>query len=495
MALLIGAALTISTAGLVTVMASNEKSFGRDRQETLALNTAEAGLNYGISYLKVTGDPTGSATVGATAGGTSANPTTFPGASGPSGTGSGEWWATKTAASEWTVYARGTSPNTTVRRMVSVKVASATEVGEFVEESLAWTYGLFVANPGSTCFTPSGSATLTISIYVNGCINLSGNVGIAEPSSSSGGTVEVFAKTTLAFGSGSAQIGASTKKVLRVVAPGGCTGRKGLACTDPNAKVFALNYTGAFPAISKPTIDPDGTYASGDWDNPSCTVGSFVFDNNSVRDTSVSNADLFPSSSYSCSVYASSDTGHTGSPLGTLAWNTTTNMLTITGTIYIDGNLSMNSNTAAGYTTPSGTPPRAALYVNGTVSMNGTAALCGPPSTPSGGGCSGTWDGDYGALFLMAVNANGSNNPLAIGWNANGNAYYDLAAYVVGQYKNNGSSGVTGPVITDTADISGNGNSTDVLNPPASAPGASYYSPGSTNWNVIPASWSQQPVS
>jgi hypothetical protein len=131
------------------------------------------------------------------------------------------------------------------------------------------------------------------------------------------------------------------------------------------------------------------------------------------------------------------------------------------------------------------------IYVDGTVLMNGTAAFCGPPSTPSGGTCSGSWKPAEGALFIVAVNSQDSSNPLAVGWNANGSSYYDVAAYVVGNYTVNGSAGVTGPVITDTASVSGNGRSVDVPEPPPSAPGSRKTSAGATTWGVMPASWQQ----
>src|SRR5512132_3902530 len=51
LALLVAAALTISTASLTSLVTSNETSFGRDRQEARAFNVAEAGLNYAVSYL------------------------------------------------------------------------------------------------------------------------------------------------------------------------------------------------------------------------------------------------------------------------------------------------------------------------------------------------------------------------------------------------------------------------------------------------------------
>ncbi len=89
------------------------------------------------------------------------------------------------------------------------------------------------------------------------------------------------------------------------------------------------------------------------------------------------------------------------------------------------------------------------------------------------------------------MNAQGNGNPLAIGWRGNGTVYYDVAAYVVGQYSTNGNSGITGPVICDTASVSGNGSQTDVSDPPPNTPGSTSTSPGTTQLGVIPAGWQQ----
>ena len=486
LSLLVVAALSISTAALAQLVTSNEHAFGRDRQETLAFNTAEAGLNYGVSTLAKTVDPTGVVFTGTTV------------ASGaypyPDGTGDGTWWATKlpppSPPNIWQIWATGTSPTGKVIREVSVKVKSVTKPGTLIPTSTAWTYGLFVGNPGASCFTPTGSANLEISIYVKGCINLSGNVGIAEPGASVG-TVKVYAETTLAFSSGAAQIGTSSQRVYSVIAPGGCTGKSGNACSagspqGSTSKVYAQNYGGPSQNIPKPPMNPDvDAYNKGDWANPNCTVGTFTFDNDSTRNKSLGNVDLFPSSSYNCSVHAP---GAPSTIVGTLAWNNTTKVLTGSGLIFVDGDLQLNSNTATSYS--AGT--FLSLYVDGTVGMNGTAAFCGPPSVPSGGTCSTPkWDGAVGAIAVTAVNAQGSGNPLAIGWKANGGVYYDVAAYVVGQYSTSGNSGITGPVICDTASVSGNGSQSDVSNPPPGTPGSTTTSPGTTQWGVIPASWQQ----
>ena len=131
---------------------------------------------------------------------------------------------------------------------------------------------------------------------------------------------------------------------------------------------------------------------------------------------------------------------------------------------------------------------------------SGTAAFCGPPSVPSGSTCTtpkwiakpDTSTGYLGgAIAITVVNAQGGANPLAVGWKANGTVYYDVAAYVVGQYWTNGNSGITGPVICDTASVSGSGSQTDVSDPPPGTSGESYTSAGSTEWGVIPATWQQ----
>jgi hypothetical protein len=205
-----------------------------------------------------------------------------------------------------------------------------------------------------------------------------------------------------------------------------------------------------------------------------------VFDNDTTRNTSAASPNLMPSNNYDCTIYATS--AHSGTPVGTLSWDNGAKRLTASGTIFFDTNLQLN-NGAAAYT--AGT--FATIYIDGTVVMNGNASLCGPPAVPSGSTCSGTWVGSQGAIVIAAINHNNSSPA----WKANGNVEYDVAAYVVGNYQNNGGATVTGPVITDTASVSGTGNSSDVSDPPPTAPGASSTSPGSTTWAVVPATWQQ----
>jgi Tfp pilus assembly protein PilX len=498
LALLITTALTISTAALATLVTSNEHAFGRDRQEALGFNTAEAGLNYAIAYLAQTSDPNGAAAAntqvpsqaGPYVAFSSTRPTSYTtfGASTPQGTGSGEWWAEKTGAHTWTIWATGLSPDGKVIRELSQKVLSTTQPGTFEPASLAWSYGLFVSNPGPGCFTPQGTADITISVYVNGCIKVSGSAGIQEPTTSTGNTIKVFALTSISV-TGSAEIGKSTKKIKSITA---------LNCTDGNGKsaancsqadtahVHSNQYNGTGAALTKPAVNADTVYAKADWKNgPVCTTTggtSFpVFDNDTTRNTGAPNPNLFPGNDYDCIIYATS--AHSGTPVGTLKWENGPKHLTASGTIFFDTNLQV-SNGAASYT--AGTS--ATIYVDGTVTMNGNAALCGPPATPSGSTCTGgPWQGTQGAIVIAALNHNNASPA----WKANGNVEYDVAAYVIGLYQNNGGATVTGPVVTDTALVAGTGNSSDVSDPPDTAPGGKQNTPGQTSWAVIPATWQQ----
>ena len=146
--------------------------------------------------------------------------------------------------------------------------------------------------------------------------------------------------------------------------------------------------------------------------------------------------------------------------------------MTVSGTLYLDGNLVMSGGNA-NFT------GNGAIYVNGRVAISGNMTVCGPGAASSGSTCTGTWNGALGALAVVAVNSGacpasrrGScTSPAA--WSMSGNAQIDVLAYVVGCFQQTGTSYVTGPVTTDQGVISGTPTHTDVLNPPPERPGAS----------------------
>jgi hypothetical protein len=106
------------------------------------------------------------------------------------------------------------------------------------------------------------------------------------------------------------------------------------------------------------------------WNAPTCSVGSFTFDNDTTRNAGLGTVDLLQGNTrptFDCTVMNPSGT----STVGRLAWNASTHLLTISGTIFIDGGLNFSGQSQANYT-GFGT-----IYANGSVGTAGQSAICG----------------------------------------------------------------------------------------------------------------------
>jgi Tfp pilus assembly protein PilX len=476
MALLVVAALSVGTASLIMLVTSNQNAVGRDRQEERAFNIAEAGLNEAVSYLS-TQDTLAISTVGAT--------------DYSLDNGSGQWWADKTASTStvdtWTLYSRATFGKTS--RKVSVQLAANKTVVS-TPASATWGKGFFVADPTS-CAIMSGTGTVNLSIYAAGNLCLNGNQQITDPTPATP-SLYLYVGGQVQLTGGPAAIGSAAARIAQANIVNGClvNGTGQICSNSAVSKVYAVPpyYSTATP-LAKPPIDAVGTYAGGDWNHPVCSTGSFTFDGNGTRDSSVGSITLLPGSAYNCTVYKSAS--HVpGNEKGTISWNPATKAFVISGTIYLDGNLVMSGGNA-NYT-GIGT-----VYVNGTVNISGNMTICGPGATVSGSTCAGKWNGDLGALAIAAVNSGGVSGISGTGcaspgaWSMSGNAQLDVMAYVVGCYKQTGTSYVTGPVTTDQGVISGTPTHTDVLNPPPGAPGAAGSTAVAAWGHVVPSTWRQ----
>jgi hypothetical protein len=179
--------------------------------------------------------------------------------------------------------------------------------------------------------------------------------------------------------------------------------------------------------------------------------------------------------------------------MGSISWNPVTKALTVSGTLYLDGNLVMTGGNAnyTGFGT---------IYVNGRVSVSGNGTICGPGATSSGSTCTGKWNGALGVLAFVVANSGGVSgitsgsctSPAA--WSMSGNAEIDVIAYIVGCYQQTGTSFVSGPVTTDQGIISGTPTHTDIPNPPPNVPGASGSTTTASWGHVVPSSWRQMPA-
>jgi Tfp pilus assembly protein PilX len=457
------AALTMGTASLSALVISNTKAFGRDSQEARAFNAAEAGLNYGVSRL-TTFDPTGSLAVNSSIGSVDA-PQLF---TLDGGLGNGGWWAVKRAPTVWTVYARAVAPNGSLSRLVAVDTTTNTTTTN-IQASAAWGYGLFVASP-SGCATVVGNSAVTMPVFITSDICFQGTSGIQEPNASGAKSVTLYVGGKVTTGGG-ATVGTATRKIISATIVGGCNGGTAAICSNSSfSKVYADTYSSAPSSLTKPPLYLQATYDSGDWKHPVCSVGSFTFDSNATMDGTTSGFNLFPASAYDCTVRKD------GNTVGRLAWSPTTQVLTVQGVIFLDGNLSIGGGSHASYV---GT---AAIYVNGSVNTQGNSALCGPGATVDGSQCDGLWNAQLGALGIVATK----------GWSMSGTAEFNVLAYVVGNYDDGGNARVTGPIITDTVKVHGTSDTTSDPSPPPGMPGSAGYT-SSTTWNVMHGTWRELP--
>ncbi len=467
-ALLVVAALTISTAAMVTLTQSNERAFGRDKLETRAFNTAEQAFNEGIATLR--GYDNGTIAAGSFYA-SEASPATCCG-------GLGGWWAQKVNSSNWQIWSTGLSPNGDVLRRLSVQTNVDTTTIT-TQPSLAWSYGFFIANPPS-CTNIVGTATLTVSTFINGDLCLQGTNQIVEPNATGAQLVDLYVKGKL-YITGSAQVGTASRRILQANIVGGCVrnNQNKICSQSGQSRVYAASYGATQTTLTKPTVDAAATYAEASWSTPTCTGGSFTFDDDSTRNASRGTVSLFSGGSYDCTF---TDAG--GGYVSRIAWDSSTRVLTIDGTVFLDGSLALNGGDQASYT------GFGSLYVNGTVTTNGNSAICGPGATLNGSNCTGLWDANTGALSIVALNPSNASPA----WLMSGNAEYNVFAYVVGQINQTGTAYVSGPVVADAGSVAGTADHTDNPNPPPGTPGATTTTVTS-DWRVVPGSWQQLPNS
>jgi hypothetical protein len=504
LALIIVLALTVSTAGLVTFLTSNEHSFSRDRSSTRALAVSEAGIQNAISVLsqydKTLDLPTG---------------TRLPAAAGSSTTytvdgGTGSWWAIKTQQDDathqydiWNISSTGKSADGTVTRTVTEDARASPTITPALP---IYNYALYVGGSGGIPTWNNCNNTDTVNnSFIGGSFTATGNLWIGNNVCFSGGakitlpadnTYTLYTSGGLQTG-GSSGIADSVKRLKTATIVGGCytSGSKSVACDNTSkSNVFAVpggyNFgnPGAVQTSGKPPVDFN-VWSDSNWKAPTCTGAPPTFEaagDNAASPVPVNNVTI-DSNTYNCTFL---DTA--GNFLGSLAYNTGTSQLTINGEVFVNGNLQLVSNPGFHYI-GNGT-----LYVNGTVTSKND--VCGFPATETSTSCStsaGTWDQTKADMEIVAMNVGNCPSTqttpcTAIGWTVNGSGEYDAIAFVRGATTATGNGSTTdfkGPVLTDfVTKINGGGGLYYPTLPPTDSPGGVQH--GST-WQVAPGTWRQ----
>ncbi len=393
------------------------------------------------------------------------------------------------SADRWSLTGTGTVVNPAAPGSQLVRTAKAT-VDVSVTNTLpfAFRYQYFMQDPTAcppaspNSITNSGGANLAI--YVAGCLNVTGASRVVEPAAP-GGTLDVYAGGLLSIANSSTSIGGSPGNpaanpwpIRSADTPSGCR-YSGGAVTSCGASthVYANSYTTATVSpgptwhVAASTIYAEASCwsTSGCAHPVTCSSGSDPFDTNTVMDSSVGTGSPrtlrpFSGASFNCTAYTPA-----GGVLGSLAWNSSTSVLTVSGTVFIDtAELTVQNNDKALYS-GSGT-----LYLNGWVNFANSGSLCGPgPGAAAVVLCPGEhWDPNQGELLIWALDSAGHDPAVYMtgGSFFEGGVVADSQTATKAHFSADHAGTVRGPVIGAVGDIVGDGKAKAfAFTPPGSA--------------------------
>jgi Tfp pilus assembly protein PilX len=319
------------------------------------------------------------------------NPTTYLGVSVPAST-----WLIVSSG-----YARNSEGTSVVKTTTGTVTISSLNSGAV---AAVWNH-MFITAPlqAGVCAVDFGGNNLVITspLYAIGNVCLSGqNVAIQEDLVN-GQPIDLMVGGKLVLsGSGSKAGQDSSHPLTSGVVVGGCT-TVSVAAATASCTSGAYNYwvttTDTFIPTEAPemlTVDITNDYNNSDpGPQHACATGGLpasTFDNDTTQNGTNASFELLPNSSYTC-------VSQNGSSVGQLNWNNSTKQLTITGNVFLDGNLTISQS---GTYTGTGV-----LEAAGTITFNGNATqLCA--TNP----CSFTnWQGSSGnnsMLTLVALKSN-----------------------------------------------------------------------------------------
>jgi hypothetical protein len=394
---------------ITTYTTAGQRTASRSSAGVSAYGLAEAGINNAMSVLAKQKNAGFQSLLPATLG--TANVTPYDG-----GTVTRppyvKWWgAYNSATTTWSLSSIGYMRNPTggsrliTRRInVSVKVRPALTQKT---NNPAWNY-IIATRTG----TPKGcDESLDNSVNIQSPLYVVGNLCLNTPSQITGGPLHVkgYLKSDV-----NTNVGSSGAPVNEVHVKYGCSYKTGAfvsPCT-PTQKVWATVVDANPIDLDLPTADFASWYVNAaPGPRQACTTQSGtipVFDNNTTWDAPNGSVpgvfNLVPNSTdYSCVVMSGSQV------VGQLSWNHTTKTLTINGTVFIDGSVTVNygySNIPIHYV-GTGT-----IYLGGTLLISNTQ-LCADINAANSGCDFPSWQPNSRFLVFVAngIGGNGQQVP------------------------------------------------------------------------------------
>jgi hypothetical protein len=411
MALGIMLVLAILGAVVTTYTTSGQRTASRSSSGVSAYSLAEAGINNAMSVLAKQKNAANAnllpdntvarpANVSYYDGGANGNPPYV------------KWWGTfNSGTAVWAVTSIGYMRNPTggsrpVTRKISVTVQVRPAPMQPTSNP-AWNY--IIATRTST---PKGcDESLNNSVNIQSPMYILGNLCLNTPSQVSGGPLHVRGWMKLDVNT---NVGSSGAPLNEVHVANGCSYKTGALVLPqnggcaPSQKVWGTVVNSNPITLDLPTADYASWYVnSAPGPRHACTTQSGavpVFDNDTAWNNSVGSIfNLTPSgSNYSCTVQSG------GTVVGQLSWDHTAKTLTILGTVFIDGSVTVNygyQNVPVQYT-GTGT-----IYIGGTFLIKSTQ-FCATITAANDACDFPHWDPN--SRFLVIV-ANGDGGQVPVG--------------------------------------------------------------------------------
>lgn len=391
------------------------------------------------------------------------------------------WGWLDTSTSTWTITSTGTVRNafasTPTSRTLTASVHVRAQASQ-LNVVAAWNYVFVKDSTPNVCnVTLDQTTTLSSSLYVEGNLCFKNSSSISEPNTADPVLLEVRGKLVWLSGAskGVGDTGLpSNGQISSAKIGGGCASSvAGTAHTcSPNSPTNDYFYvrpaSGSCPSCGYSTTAPAITapvLTSTDWDGyyqnalisrlKPCNSGGLPgssFDNDTTRNNSLGTTFvLTASTAYTC------QTTVNGKVVGSLTWNPSTRYLDVRGTVFIDGNVSVDGvvkyrGVNANGAHPSGTDGsdgeggQMVMYVSGNVTMSNTGVFCGwdmvhDVSAYSSGTCDFSAWTPGTSMFMFVV---GGSITLSQG------SYFQGALFTAGNVSLGQSAQTEGPIIAGT---------------------------------------------
>ena len=425
--------MAVGTMTGVTVLdysVQNAGSAGRSTHDQYSYGAAEAGVNNALAVLaNPANDPL--------------NGSLLSGGSSTYERSSAVWSGTLDRANGvWTLTSEGQTRNPTgprvgaVRRRMTVKVPVVPVYTEATANA-GWDY-VFATRTGLTCDeNVNANVVVTAPMYVNG------NMCLASGARVTAGPLVVRGRLTLS--AESSAVGSSGSPISEAHIGAGCK-YWDKPLHDPCSSVDNVwaNVLDRSPqTITPPTPAWDSWYraaAPGPAQPCTSSTGSVpVFENETTsptRNNSVTTSfSLTPAASYSCRV------GPADAPFGELSWDAGRKVLTVKGTVFIDGSAKVDNgalNTYEGHGT---------LYLSGTMLFSSKSKLCAAATATE---CD--WGGWNPASNFLVVVTNGTGGQVMSGNGVqlSGEAQFQGALYATYTVYLSSYAKAQGPMVGNT---------------------------------------------